>query len=513
MKRRATERFAPVAAVIALFVLVYCGPATRLLSATSGDSPPREGQAKDANGVSVRPPADESSVVVGKIGDYTITRDELRQRLLTEVRPRSEEYTGREELPTAESVLRTMVAEKAMIMEGRKQGLLSDQILSNYVERTRQRKLVGMVLMDYLSRNMSIEESDIDRAQKANPKLTREQAKVRAQQTKAKPLLERFYKELVEKLQVKRVKENFAKASKIHDRLLHKPAEPRRETWIRNSQIRNELSREEKNIALATYKGGQVTLEDWFKTLGDIVPPRRPRDLGTPAGVEKLLDRTLRPAIFAAEARARGFHKNEELLREIRELEDRSLLGKVRGEKMRDVPEPNDAQIKAYFDAHPEQFAKSASLKVEQFWCDDLKTARKARAMLADGADFAAAKKACSSDDSDRPITLYPSGEGPFWDELSKGEPNEVVGPVKGFHGPGIAWRMVNILEKTPAEMQPYSDNVKNRAKWALHAERRESLLDAYEKQLLEKYPHKIYAKRIKDIDPLAVTAPAKTAR
>ena len=83
MKRRATQRFAPVMAVVALLVLVYGGPATRLLSATSGDASPREGQAKDANGVSVRPPADESSVVVGKIGDYTVTKDELRQRLLT----------------------------------------------------------------------------------------------------------------------------------------------------------------------------------------------------------------------------------------------------------------------------------------------------------------------------------------------------------------------------------------------------------------------------------------------
>ena len=227
----------------------------------------------------------------------------------------------------------------------------------------------------------------------------------------------------------------------------------------------------------------------------------------------KLLENTLRPIIFAAEARAHGYDKNAKLLREIRELEDRSLLGKVRGEKIRNVPEPNDAEIEAYFEANKEAFGKSASLKVDQFWCKDLKAAQKAKAMLADGKDFAAVKEACAAEKSDRPSTLYASGEGVFWDELWKGDPNEVVGPVKGFYGTGIVWRLVKILEKTPAEPQPYSDNIKSRVKWAIVAQRRQKILDAYEKELLEKYPHKLYAERIKDIDPLEVTGLPKASR
>jgi hypothetical protein len=36
--------------------------------------------------------------------------------------------------------------------------------------------------------------------------------------------------------------------------------------------------------------------------------------------------------------------------------------------------------------------------------------------------------------------------------------------------------------------------------------QRRQDLFAAYEAQLLEKYPHTIYADRIEDIDPLEVT-------
>jgi len=501
MKKLVKTTPVSVATVALLISVALAGPAKRT-SATGNSSSD-----------SMSRPAQESPVVAGQISDYVITMDELQKRLLSEIRPRGEEDTGRKEPVAVEAVLRTMVAEKAMMMEGRKQGLLDDAILKAYIDRTRQRKLVGLLLTDYLEKTLSVQDAEIDQALKANPKLSRDQAKVRVQQAKARPLLERYYGQLVQKLHVKKVKDNFAKVSKIHNRLLRQPAEKRRETWIKNSQVRNDLTPKEKEMALATYDGGKVTLEDWFKTLCDIVPPRRPRDLGTAQGVEKLLDNTLRPAIFAAEARARGYDKNKKLLREIRELEDRSLLGKVRSEKIRNVPEPNDAEIKAYFDANKEAFAKSASLKVDQFWCEDLKAAQKAKAMLADGADFASVKEACGAEKSDRPSTLYASGEGLFWDQLWKGDPNEVIGPIKGFFGPGIAWRLVKILEKTPAELQSYSDSIKNRVKYAILAQRRQKILDAYQTELLEKYPHKLYAERIKDVDPLEVTGLPKAPR
>ena len=55
-------------------------------------------------------------------------------------------------------------------------------------------------------------------------------------------LLEQFYKELLTKFHLKQVKENFAKASEIHERLLRNPAKPRKEPWILNSQARDELT-------------------------------------------------------------------------------------------------------------------------------------------------------------------------------------------------------------------------------------------------------------------------------
>ena len=101
-----------------------------------------------------------------------------------------------------------------------------------------------------------------------------------------------------------------------------------------------------------------------------------------------------------------------------------------------------------------------------------------------------------------------------FWDELWKvAEPNEVIGPMKGFYGAGIKWRVLRVLEKQPAKMKPYSDELGNRVKWAIQAERRRDILDRYKKDLLAKYAYEIHSERIEDIDPLAVGMETTTPR
>ncbi|MHC4521748.1 MAG: peptidyl-prolyl cis-trans isomerase, partial [Planctomycetota bacterium] len=193
--------------------------------------------------------------------------------------------------------------------------------------------------------------------------------------------------------------------------------------------------------------------------------------------------------------------------------EDTQLLGKVRSEKYKEVDEPSADEIQAYFAEHEEQFADSASLKVEQVWCADLPTAEKAKQMFADGASLESVNAAHGLLEQSRPHNVYPSSEGLFWEDLWKAEPNDVVGPLKGFYQTGIKWRVVRVLEKTPPVPRPYSDALKNQVKSALMTSRRQDIMDTYEAQLLETYPSEIYADRIEDIDPLEVTPQEEQTR
>ena len=95
--------FAGVITVTAVVLLTSCRPADDETDGGAG-----------ANGS----PA-QSSEAVAKIGDHAITKDELKQRLAQEIRPQRDGYGLAKAPATAESVLRKMVAEKAMALEGR----------------------------------------------------------------------------------------------------------------------------------------------------------------------------------------------------------------------------------------------------------------------------------------------------------------------------------------------------------------------------------------------------------
>ena len=450
----------------------------------------------------------DSSIAVAKIGDVTITKAELIERLAQEIRPQRYDYDPEKPAPTPEGVLQKMLAEKAIALEARQQGVLDDETVRGSLDRFRTRQLISLYVNDYVMENVPVSDAEIEQTVAADPNLSREQAEMKVRSTKVRPVLDAFYQQLLKKFNVEKVTENFPQASRIYQRLKTQPKEPRKQTvfWITNQQIREELSDEEKQIVLARYTGGQVTLLDWFKALGDIAPPGRPKNLRTSEGVDQLLDRTLQPVIWMAEAVARGYGKNEQFLEQLRTREDMLLLGKVRSDRYKAVEKPSDEEVKAFFEAHPERFAKNASLKVEQIWCPDRETAEQIKQMLVDGDSVESANAAHGLKENAKAYNIFPSSEGVFWEEIWKAEPNDVVGPVKGFYDTGIQWRVMKVLEKTPAEARPYSETIANQVQSALMSQRRDEIMAAYEAELLAKYPHEVYTDKIEDVDPLAVT-------
>jgi len=181
------------------------------------------------------------------------------------------------------------------------------------------------------------------------------------------------------------------------------------------------------------------------------------------------------------------------------------LLDKAIGEKVKDISGPNDQQIVTYFEKNKPAFGTPNMLKIDQIWCQDLKTARKVKAELESGKDFKSVRQEYSLQKEAEPFSTDPGSEGIFFKDLWKGGLNEIVGPVKGFFGDGVKWRIVKILEKKPAVLKEYSDNMKGRVRSRMLDEQRNVILEKYRKELLEKYSYEIYAERIKDIDPLDI--------
>lgn len=453
--------------------------------------------------------APEDPNIVAKIGDYVITKEDLRKRLMNELRPEPYESGIQAEPVNADIVLKKMIAEKAMIIEARKSGLLqSNQEIRTSVKQIRDRNLANLLLQKYLQSKqteMIVTDAEIDQALKTDPKLDRTRAQAMLRRAKANRILDNYWQQLYKKLKVQKVSANFARAAEIHQRLLYRPKEPRNVGWIQNSQVRNELTPQERNIVLAAYDKGKVMLEDWLVALCEIVPPGRPKDLHTTKGVEQLLDRVLRIPIFVAEAESLGLDKDESIVQQVRQHEDMRLLGAAQMSIYEQAKEPTEQEIVTYFNNNKEIFGTPRRLKVDQIWCQDLKTVRQAKADLEAGKDFESVKKEFSLQKESQPFDTSPDAEGMFFKDLWQGDPNTVVGPVKGFYSDGVKWRIVKILERKPGELKEYSSAMKDQVKQRTLNEKRTAAFAKYRQELLEKYPHKIYADRIKDIDPLDI--------
>lgn len=486
---------------LALYLVCLVMPACAFCGAMSDPL-----ESKQQLGVAV---VDEDPNVVARIGDYLITKQELSRRLMNELRPEPYESGTKVELVNAEIVLKKMIAEKAMIIEARKSGLLqSNEEIRTSVKQIRDRNLANSLLQKYLQSkqaDLMVTDAEIDQALKTDPKLDRTRAQANLQRTKANRLLDNYYQQLYKKLNVQKVSANFARAGEIHQRLLYRPKEPRNVGWIQNNQVRNELTPEEKNIVLAAYDKGKVTLEDWLIALCEIVPPGRPQDLNTAQGVERLLDRVLRIPIFVAEAESLGLDKDESMVQQVRQYEDMRLLGAAQMAIYRQAAEPNEQEVIAYFNKNKGIFGTPRRLKIDQIWCQDLKTARQAKAELDGGKDFESVKKEFSLQKQSQPFDTSPDSEGMFFNDLWQADPNTVIGPVKGFYSDGVKWRIVKILGKKPAEQKEYSSDIKDQVKQRTLDEKRNAAFAKYRQELLDKYPHKIYADRVKDIDPLAL--------
>ncbi len=449
----------------------------------------------------------EPSNIVAKIGDYVITRKELEESLMTKLQP--DEYRGPSEQAEpldAKTVLMEMIAEKAMMIEARKLNLTERETIRTPIKYSKEGKLLGMLLGGYVQGKVKVTESEIEEKIKADPNLSRDHAKAMLERTQANKLIDEYYSELYKKLNVQKVSDNFPRAAEIHQRLLLHPKEPSKMAFIRETQVENELTPEEKRIVLAKFDGGEVTLKDWFDTLCEFAPPSRPKDLHTPAGVERLLDWALSKAVFVSEAELLGLDKDRNLLEQLKEEEDRRLLYEMVNELVKDIKGPtNEEEIIAYFNKNKEAFGIEKQLKIDQIWCQDRNTAEKVKAELDNGKDFESVRQEYSLLKKGNPFHTSPSVEGMFFDDLWKGEPNEIVGPVKGFYRDGFKWRVVKILEKKPGQMREYSSDMKEHIKWRIVSEQRNAALAKYRQELLKKYPYEIYADRIKDIDPLNI--------
>ncbi len=447
--------------------------------------------------------------IVAKIDEYTITRPELEKRLILSYQPDPYRLYSEQRKPyDANSMLLLMLGEKAVVLEARKQNLIKDETIQQAVMNERQKQIVNLWVKNNIRKEqskISVTEEEINKQIEAAPNMNREQAKSAIENTKTNKMLDQCYADLYKNSDVKKLKENYSKASQIHDRLLNHPVTPRPASFIRDYQVNDELTEEEKNIVLAAFTNGKVTLQDWLDLLCDFSPPSRPKNLNTEEGVDKLLEQAIIKPLIAADVHKLGLDNNPVFIKQMRDYENEQLLNYVRNQKNQDINEPAEKDILDFFNKNKDFFVINRMMEIDEIWCKDLQTAQTAKKELDSGKDFNDVKKEFSLYTQIQAYQTSLNNEGFFWKEIWTGQQNKIIGPVKGFQINSIKWRIVKIIEKQQGNLPEYSKELETMAKYLMMSEMAIKKFDNYCLDTLKKYPYEVYVDKIKDIDPMKI--------
>lgn len=499
--------------------MVSCGLGS---PAAVSETSPSDGPEKTAcpNGIEVKvpvqlatKPALTDETVVAQVGDRQVLGGQLRQRWLARMQPDYHEDLLEIKPVDPNEVVLELVGEIILAQEGRAQGLLdSDKILKVQVAKKRRQLLVAAAFRKYVAPHVKVNDEEIKKAMAEDKKLDQARARQKLMRSKSQSAFAAYIEELKGKQKLQLQRQNFAQTAAIHKRLLERPKEARKQSWILNKQIREELTPAEKGMVLASFTGGQFTVEDLFLALGDMAPPGRPRNLSTPAGVEQFLNRSYRYHLVSAVAVAEGLDKLPEVADEIRSYEDNLLRNKVEKNIGDAVPHASEAEIEAYYQRFKDKFQRTDVLKAHVIWCRNKAAAQGVVEKLKQGKDPNQVRTELGSDPKpDKPIQLYANTEGPFWPEIWAANTHDVVGPLLGFYydqtqrQQTLQWRAVKIVTKKVGASKPLDENGLSNLKWRIKAERNKAAVAKKVRQCLPRYDHKLFPQYFDYFDPRRV--------
>lgn len=114
---------------------------------------------------------------------------------------------------------------------------------------------------------------------------------------------------------------------------------------------------------VAAWDGGGVTQAELEEEAARL-PPQLKEQFETPTGRTDFIRSVVTKRLLLAEARRRKLDRSPQIVRQMQELERRLAVQALVEEVQRDAAQPTVAELKAYFEAHREQFAIPAQSHV-----------------------------------------------------------------------------------------------------------------------------------------------------
>lgn len=273
-----------------------------------------------------------------------------------------------------------------------------------------------------------------------------------------------------------------------------KPAEPRAEARLHG------LTSEQAKQPLVAIGDRVVTVGEFAEQLADKGPYLRAR-YASPERRRELLEELVKFELLAHEAERRGLDKSPEVVRTKHQLMVQQMMKAEFEDKVK-LSDISEQDIKAYYDAHPEEFNKPAQVRASEIVVKDEGKAKKLLRQLLDKPDDNELFRQLASTHNEDPLLRERYGDLQFFSRPSERKPGdpelpdavaeaafkldkigdvypELVKTEQGFH----------ILKLTGKrkELSRTLEQTRRPIQHKLWRERREAAVEAFVKSLRDK--------------------------
>ena len=443
----------------------------------------------------------DANQAIAEIGDLSVTGQDLKEEILSSMMPNPRHFRPDAEDVEPQAVLMKLLGDKALVLDARQQGLLNEGSAPKRIKRYRMSQLTTALALTIVPTMPEVTDEEVAAYIEKNRKETPERAKVQLANQKRAQIMEEFYQELVKTRNFKVLSRSCATGAEIYERLLNKPGKPRTQFWVQNDQFDEDVTPEQKQMLLAEWDGGQFTLADFFDTLSTVSPPSRPKNLTTAKGFEDFLNRMIRRPVLETEALSRHMDLRPDVVQVMRTYEDRILMNMVRSQVSKDITEPNEEELRGYYNLTIGQEDLMTRIKVDMIWCQTRDVAQKALADLEAGTDFNEVQSTYTLEEKSRATQVTSQSMGVYWKALKGSKVGEVVGPLPGQYQRQLAWQLMRVKDIEKRDY-PTFEQVKTHLEGEIHEARMDQKLDQMRSELLAKIPYKILTAKPEVFDP-----------
>ncbi len=217
-----------------------------------------------------------------------------------------------------------------------------------------------------------------------------------------------------------------------------------------------QLDRNEKDLVLATWDGGQMTLLEYLTRIHQLPEQYKP-SLNQYDSIGLTVFNVKMPEILSYEGNKAGLESDAGFQRKLKLFKEMAMADVMRHDSIKPAQQPDDVSARKYYDEHPEEFSNPARIRMYEIQLSDELLAAKLVKQIKSLPDF----RAKAADLTERPAQRAASGELGFIDrnfapELFDAAWDKAVGTIGGPVAFGGKYSIYYVADKLQQELKDF---------------------------------------------------------